>query len=79
MDELVAAHVQTPLTPPNLGRAGNHAADERRAGAGDGQGPGDRFQSYDEFIMALTAARSQLLVQQSQVDTPKPKPSWWRR
>jgi hypothetical protein len=24
--------------------------------------PADRFQSYDEFIMALTAARSQVLV-----------------
>jgi hypothetical protein len=25
--------------------------------------PADRYQTYDEFIMALTSARSQLLVQ----------------
>jgi hypothetical protein len=44
--------------------------------------PADRYLSYDEFIMALTEARSQLLIQQiAQPDSPKPKSktSWWRR
>jgi hypothetical protein len=44
--------------------------------------PADRFQSYDEFIMALTSARSQLLVQQFTHDeSPKAhgKTGWWRR
>jgi hypothetical protein len=44
--------------------------------------PADRFLSYDEFISALEASRSQLLVQQyNQPDSPKPKSktSWWRR
>jgi hypothetical protein len=43
--------------------------------------PADRFLSYDEFMMALTGARSQLLVRQSQAPQPKPKSlsSWWRR
>jgi hypothetical protein len=34
--------------------------------------PGDRFASYDEFIMALTAARSQLLVRQLTGRNPEP-------
>jgi hypothetical protein len=43
--------------------------------------PADRFLSYDEFIMALTAARSQLLVKQSQTPQPKAKSltGWWKR
>jgi hypothetical protein len=44
--------------------------------------PAERYLSYDEFIMALTAARSQLLV--SQYQTPHPQKSksltsWWKR
>jgi hypothetical protein len=54
--------------------------------------PRERFQSYDEFIMALTAARSQVLIRQltgrepdpGVVATPgaapaSPTRSWWRR
>jgi predicted transcriptional regulator len=43
--------------------------------------PASRFLSYDEFVMALTNARSQLLVRQSQAPPLKPKSlsSWWRR
>jgi hypothetical protein len=44
--------------------------------------PADRYLSYDEFILALQLARSQLLLQQStQTDSPKSKSktSWWRR
>ncbi|MNC97586.1 hypothetical protein D3C83_152880 [compost metagenome] len=44
--------------------------------------PADRYLSYDEFIMALTHGRSQLLIQQyAQPDSPRPKSktSWWRR
>ena len=45
--------------------------------------PGDRFLSYDEFIMALEAARSLLLRQQSQFPQTQAKSkgltSWWKR
>lgn len=45
--------------------------------------PASRFQSYDDFIMALTAARSQLLVKQfnmAQTSASEPKgKGWWRR
>jgi hypothetical protein len=48
--------------------------------------PAERYQSYDEFIMALTAARSQLLVSQFRNQRHEAGPtsktgsgkSWWR-
>ncbi len=82
VDELVAAHVQTPLTPPNL------VIPEITQTTSDtlvkvlAKNPADRFLSYDEFSMALTAARSKLLVQQyteSNQQKVKSKTSWWRR
>jgi serine/threonine protein kinase len=83
VDELVKAHVYTPLTPPNL------VVPEITAPTSDSlsrvlaKNPADRFLSYDEFKMALEAARSQWLIQHySQPATtkgPKGKTSWWRR
>jgi serine/threonine protein kinase len=62
IDEVIAAHIHTPLTPPNqvVPEVTQPTSDALvRAMA---KKPADRFQSYDEFIMALTAARSQYLV-----------------
>lgn len=82
VEELVAAHVHTPMTPPNL------VLPEITQPTSDAlvkvmaKNPADRFLSYDEFIMTLWAARSHLLLQQSsQPDSlkPKSKTSWWRR
>jgi eukaryotic-like serine/threonine-protein kinase len=83
VEELVAAHVQTPLTPPNL------VIPEITEGTSDAlvkamaKDPADRFLSYDDFIMALTAARSRLLIQQSTGQSPdtkiKSRTGWWRR
>ena len=82
VEELVAAHVNIPLVPPNL------VLPEVSQPTSDAlvkvlsKNPGDRFLSYDEFKMVLESSRSQLLVQQyNQSDTPKPKSktSWWRR
>lgn len=81
-DEVVQAHVYTPLRPPievvpEISQATSEALCKSLA-----KNPGDRFMSYDEFVMALTAARSNLLWQQSQSTEPKePKrtTSWWRR
>ena len=82
-DEVVQAHVYTPLTPPNqvvpeISQATSDALTRSLA-----KNPGDRFLSYDEFIMALEAARSVLLYQQSQspeqVQQPKRMTSWWRK
>jgi serine/threonine protein kinase len=84
IDDLVAAHVHTPLTPPNqvdgctdITPPTSDALVRIMA-----KSPADRFLSYDELIMALTGARSHLLVEQSaQLSQPKPKAktSWWRQ
>ena len=83
VEAVVAAHVHTPLTPPN------EVVPEITQGTSDtlvkvlAKKPQDRYLSYDEFSMALWSARSQLLIHMSQSDQPKPssskKTSWWRR
>ncbi len=82
VEELVAAHVHTPLTAPIL------VVPEITQPTSDAlvkvlaKSPADRFLSYDELRMALELARSQYLIRQStQVDTKgaKSKTSWWRR
>jgi eukaryotic-like serine/threonine-protein kinase len=82
-DEVVQAHVYTPLTPANqvepvISQATSDALTRALA-----KNPGDRFLSYDEFIMSFEAARSLLLLQQSQssdqTQQPKRLTSWWKR
>jgi eukaryotic-like serine/threonine-protein kinase len=84
VEAVVAAHIHTPLTPPN------HVAPEISQPTSDAlaramaKNPAERFQSYDEFIMALEAARSQLLVSQLRNQDGIAAPtrggrSWWRR
>jgi serine/threonine protein kinase len=93
IDDVVLAHLNKPLTPPHkrvpsitgpTSDAIAHAMDKT---------PAKRYQSYDEFIMALTAARSQLLRSQLAPPSPsrprRPKPAapketapskgWFRR
>ena len=82
VEEVIVAQVQTPLTPPNL------VVPEITQPTSDalvkcmGKNPAERFLSYEEFIMALEASRSQLVVKQYQTpQAPKSKSltSWWRR
>lgn len=83
VEELVSAHVHTPLNAPNL------VVPEITQLTSDAlvkvmaKNPADRFLSYDEFIMALTAARSKLLIQQYATPSPenkiKTRTGWWRR
>ena len=83
VEELVAAHVHTALAPPNL------VVPEITQPTSDAlvkvlaKNPADRYLSYDEFRMALEAARSNLLVQQYAqgpgTKGVKTKTSWWRR
>jgi serine/threonine protein kinase len=81
VEELVAAQVHTPLTPPmavipEITQPTSDALTKVMA-----KSPADRFLSYDEFRMALEVSRSQLLVRQyTQAGaSPKTKTSWWRR
>jgi hypothetical protein len=64
VEEVIAAHVDSPVTPPN------HLVAEVSQPTSDAilialaKDPAQRYQTYDDFIMAMTAARSQLLVNQ---------------
>lgn len=80
VDEVVAAHVQTPLTPPNLVVPEVTQPTSEALVKVMSKNPADRFLSYDEFIMALNAARSKLLVQQYTTGATqiKAKTGWWR-
>ncbi len=83
IEEVIVAQVNTPLTPPNL------VVPEISQPTSDAlvkvlaKNPRDRYLSYDEFIMALEAARSLLLRQQSQFPQTQAKSkgltSWWKR
>jgi eukaryotic-like serine/threonine-protein kinase len=83
VEEVVMAQVHTPLRPPievvpEISQPTSDALCRALA-----KNPGDRFLSYDEFIMSFEAARSFLLRQQTQVpgeiQQPKRMTSWWRR
>src|SRR6202012_3219057 len=71
-DEVVQAHVYTPLTPANLvvpeiSQATSDALSQSLA-----KSPADRFLSYEEFIMHFEAARSLLLRQMTQAQAASP-------
>jgi serine/threonine protein kinase len=86
VEDVIAAHVQTPLTPPNLVVPEITQPTSDALVCAMAKRPEDRFQSYDDFIMALTAARSQLLVshfrnQRKLEGTPAKSGAakgWWR-
>jgi serine/threonine protein kinase len=83
IEEVIVAQVNTPLTPPNL------VVPEISQPTSDAlvkvlaKNPRDRYLSYDEFIMALEAARSLLLRQQNEFPQTQQKSkgltSWWKR
>jgi serine/threonine protein kinase len=82
VEELISAHVHHQPTPPNM------VVPEVTQGTSDvlmkvmAKDPAERYLSYDELVMALTIARSQLLIQQSTQQVPAgggKKTSWWRR
>ncbi len=87
IDEVIAAHIHTPLTPPHLVVLEITQPTSEALVRAMAKKPADRFQSYDEFIMALTAARSQYLIHhfrnqaraESAVARPGATKSWWRR
>jgi eukaryotic-like serine/threonine-protein kinase len=84
IDEVVAAHVHTPLTPPNLVVPSITQPTSDAVAQAMAKLPEERFESYADFIMALTAARSQLLVSHyrhqrvSSPEKPSNGKSWWR-
>ena len=85
VEALVAAQVREPLTPPNLVLQEVTQPTSDALVKAMAKNPSDRFLSYDEFIIALEAARSLLLRERSsspQSQHPaksKGLTSWWRR
>jgi serine/threonine protein kinase len=89
VEEVISAHVSTPLTPPN------EVVPEITSPTSDAlmiamaKNPKERFGTYDEFIMAFTSARSQLLVRQLQAQQEPDEvgaegqaeqgKGWWKR
>jgi eukaryotic-like serine/threonine-protein kinase len=85
VEAVVAAHIHTPLTPPSQVVPDISAPTSDALTRAMAKNPLERFQSYDEFIMSLEAARSQLLVSQLRgqaANAPAAHArarSWWRR
>jgi serine/threonine protein kinase len=82
VEEVIVAQVQTPLTPPNLVVPDITQPTSDALIKVMAKNPAERFLSYDEFIMALETARSQLLVMQYQTphaQKSKSLTSWWKR
>ncbi len=77
VDEVVAAHVHTALTPPNQVAPDISELTSDALACALAKQPSQRFETYDDFRMAMEAARSQLLV--GQVRQADPAKSWWRR
>ena len=83
VEEVITAHVNTPVTPPNQVVTNISQPTSDALVTAMAKLPAARFQSYDELIMALTAARSQLLVRQFNMnpaaDPEQEAKGWWRR
>jgi serine/threonine-protein kinase len=83
VEELVVAHVQMALTPPNMVAPDISQQTSDVLVRALAKNPEDRYLSYDEFHLGLEYARAQLLIQQTQAPTTakgaKSKTSWWRR
>ena len=84
IEEVVAGHVHTPLTPPNHVRPELSQATSDAIATAMAKDPAQRFPSYADFKMALEASRSILLVQSMQQQSADEggggrHGSWWKR
>jgi serine/threonine protein kinase len=77
IEEVVAGHVHTPLTPPNAVNPSITLPTNDSILIAMAKNPSERFATYDDFIMALTSARSQLLVQIHKPGGDHRRP-WWK-
>jgi len=79
--EIVSAQVYTPLTPPNQVAPDITESTSNAIARAMEKRPAERFQTYEEFRMALEEARSRVLIQQVHEashggHTGK---SWWKK
>jgi serine/threonine protein kinase len=84
VEQVIAGHVHTALTAPNQVNPEITDATNEALCIALAKKPQERYATYDDLIMALTASRSQLLVQtfrEQGTATPSTSQgrSWWRR
>jgi serine/threonine protein kinase len=83
VEQVVAGHVHTPLTPPCAVRPEITQLTSDAIATAMAKEPSHRFATYGQFQMALENARSQLLVEglkhQQHADRKEHGKSWWRR
>lgn len=84
VEEVVAGHVHTPLTPANRVRADVSQATSDALSIAMAKRPDERYPEYGDFSMAMERARSLVLVhmmKQQQAVAPEPAQhrSWWKR
>src|SRR6185436_63183 len=81
VEEVVAAHIHTPLTPPDQVVSDVTQPTSDALVIAMAKSPAERYRSYDDFRMAMEAARSQLLISQlrAKKETGTVGRSWWRR
>ena len=83
VEEVIAGHVHTPLTPPNAVRPEISQGTSDAIVRAMAKNPEDRFPSYGDFRVTLEGARSFILVeglrQQEQEERKGHTKSWWKR
>ena len=81
VEEVVAAHIHTPLTPPSQVIPEITQPTSDALVIAMAKSPAERYRTYDDFRMAMEAARSQLLIGQMRAkkETGSVGRNWWRR
>lgn len=80
VEGVVAGHVHTPLTAPIQVKPDVTQPTNDAIITAMQKNPDDRYPTYDEFIMALTASRSQLLIQKFREEgTEGHARHWWKQ
>lgn len=82
VEQVVAGHVHTPLTPPNVVRPELSQETSDAIATAMAKDPTQRFASYGDFVVAMENARGRLLLadlRHQQAETRPAGKSWWRR
>ncbi len=82
IEGVITGHVETALTPPNRVNPAITEPTSEAIAISMNKNPLDRFPTYDDFIMALTAARSRLLVSTyggGGGNSSSGSGKWWKR
>ena len=84
IEQVVSGHVHTPLTPPMQVNPAITEPTNEAICIMLAKKPDERYPAYDDVVMALTASRSQLLVQKYRAQEHSGSGthhgrSWWRR